>query len=90
MKKPYLLDARDVIYSQFFQGELEFFVIGCGRSVDHLLLSAGGTLSKQNTIHVSVRNYSYLNINTLIKFQWGFYITSSYLSTNADLCLQLG
>lgn len=43
--KPYLLNARDVIYSQFLQGELELFVIGSGRSVDHLLLSAGGTLS---------------------------------------------
>lgn len=43
----HLLNARDVIYSQFLEGELKFFVIGSGRSVDHLLLSASGALSTQ-------------------------------------------
>lgn len=42
----YLFNASNVIYCQFFEGALKFFVISCCRSVHHLLLSASCSLEK--------------------------------------------
>lgn len=42
----YLFNASNVIYSQFFEGTLKFFVISCSCSVHHLLLSASCSLGR--------------------------------------------
>lgn len=52
----YLFNARDVVDSQFLEGELQLLVICCSCSVHHLLLSAGWPLQRTR---MSYNKWSY-------------------------------
>lgn len=77
----YLLNARDVVDSQFLQGKLQLLVICCSGSVHHLLLSAGWSLQSTTMCYIiSIHNSRTKPIKKMK------YFTNMYPNSPCHLC----
>lgn len=81
-QRVYLLNARNVVDSQFLEGELKLLVICCSCPVNNLLLSACWPLQAQH--------WALIQIVIQKNGQHFLTFTTPHLAANADLRLQFG